>query len=513
MQDNTGNTEAGEILDLAFFRSFRRTFPQWSNDLPERSISVVICGGASGPDIIRPAKKGKLLVFGTPADDACGALGLAKDNSLPALSGKDACPVCEGGRRHAESEGRIIWSGHALAQDLGAALRVRPFTRFDFTDEWNNLGYGRIATDGSIWAAGGGMRAAGPVELAAIYLRDDSGNPVYAGSYMTLLDLPDASVLWCARPVGPVDSTEWSVIENFVSNWRPGELACWPCLRQTPRGCNAVVTMRLDCDEDIASARDVFDWYAGEGLPFSLAVKTCLPMRPEDLSMLRDVHAAGGSLLSHSHLHACGWGDSYEAALADAVASRQWFRDNLPDIPVPAAAVSPFHSNPPYAVRAVRDAGFSGMVSGIIHNDPACLLGRAGRVPHAGGRLLSISQQSMLHGDSYAAQKGIDTHVEAFKLQYAARGFFGYLDHPFSSRYQYGWESRAQRLAAHRELAERLRSHPGVLFWSQNQCFDYLGLLDGITFSVNGDNAEAFCRGAMGGNRPVYSFCGEEHAL
>ena len=25
----------------------------------------------------------------------------------------------------------------------------RDFERFDFTDEWNNLGYGRITTDGS----------------------------------------------------------------------------------------------------------------------------------------------------------------------------------------------------------------------------------------------------------------------------------------------------------------------------------------------------------------------------
>ena len=48
--------------------------------------------------------------------------------------------------------------------------------------------------------------------------------------------------------------------------------------------------------------------------------------------------------------------------LAEAAASGQWFRDMLPEVPVPDLAVSPFHSNPPYAMRALEEAGFTGVV-------------------------------------------------------------------------------------------------------------------------------------------------------
>ena len=72
--------------------------------------------------------------------------------------------------------------------------------------------------------------------------------------------------------------------------------------------------MRLDCDEDISSARDVFEWYHAENLPFSMAIKTCLPMTPGHLALLRDVNAAGGTLLSHSHTPPFDWGGSFESA-------------------------------------------------------------------------------------------------------------------------------------------------------------------------------------------------------
>ncbi len=479
-------------------------------DAPE-----ILCGPSASLSDSGSPLSGKRLVFGPPAPERTGALGLRPAPDLPPLVGQDACPPCSSTEHHTESPAYVRYSAHPLLQDLSPALLHRPFTRFDFADEWNNLGFGRIRTDGSPWGVQGGITVDGAVELAGMYIRDASGQSVYAGSYLTLLDTPAASILWCARPVGPADSTEWTIVERFLSDWRPDDLPCLPCLQQTPAGCRCLVTMRLDCDEDISSARDVFEWYAGEGIPFSLAVKTGLPMCPADLAMLEDVRAAGGTLLSHSHTHPYNWGATAEEALAEATASRQWFRDTWPHLPAPALAVSPFHSNPPYAMRALAQAGFQGVVSGIIHNDPEYLLGRAGIVPFADGALVSISQQSMLHGDCYRRQgNSVDVHVQAFEAQYAARGIFGYLDHPFSERYQYGWESKAQRLDAHRRLVGALRDRPDVWFWNQEQCFRFVRACSRLRLRWNADDTVT-AEGVFPEMpyRPVYRLRGEEHIL
>lgn len=412
-------------------------------------------------------------------------LGVRPERGLPSLAGADACPACTPADHHTESAGRVVYAAHPLTEGVAAPLRTRPFTRFDFTDEWNNLGFGRIRTDGSIWSIHDGcVPDDSAVELAGLYLQQGQ-EPRYAGSYLTLLDTPERSCLWCARPVGPLDSTEWTIIERFISDWRADDMPCLPSLCSTPAGYAAIATMRLDCDEDISSARDVFEWYRAEGIPFSLAVKTCLPMTPAHLEMLRDVDASGGTLLSHSHTHPADWGGTFEAAKQEAETSRQWFRDNLPEAPVPDLAVSPFHTNPPCALQGIEAAGFTGVVSGIIHNDPEYLLGRAGIAPLT-RQLATISQQSMLHGDCFAQQQeSVDVHVQALDIQRAARGIFGYLDHPFSERYAYGWSSKAQRLAAHAALVEAIRARTDVLFWSQRQCFDFLRMLLHISLEVD----------------------------
>lgn len=507
-----------EIMNAAFRRSFRCSLPCWHEELRENSVAFLPLPPASGKDF-RPGRKQKILVFGSPVSDAAPALpaqlGLGADASLPSLAGKDACMPCTAANAYTLSQAYFGYAEHELTAALTPELRRRPFTRFDFTDEWNNLGFGRIRTDDSLWAVKGGMRVAGAVELAGIWLDGLSKDPVYAGAYLALLDLPEASVLWCARPVGPVDSVEWSVIERFVCDWRAGDLPCFPCVRQTPFGCKAVVTMRLDCDEDISSARDLFEWYADEGIPFSLAVKTGLPMSDAHMALLRDVLAAGGTLLSHSHTHPYDWGATAEEALAEATASRRWFQVAWPHLAAPVLAVSPFHSNPPYAMQALEQAGFTGVVSGIIHNDPEYLLGRAGIVPFTEGKLVSISQQSMLHGDCYRQQGNrVDVHVQAFEAQYAARGIFGYLDHPFSERYQYGWESRAQRLAAHQRLLASVRSRPDVWFWNQKQCFDFILACSRLLLHMDPDGtvtAEGLSPEMP--YRPVYRLRGEEHVL
>lgn len=455
----------------------------------------------------------KIILFGELLNDSAGLKRVA---SLPSLESTCECaPTCTASEHHTESAAQVRYVGHALTAGLATALRQRPFCRYDFADEWNNLGFGRIRGGDSIWGVLGGVTADDAQELAGIYLRGHNETAEYAGSYMALMDMPEMSVLWCARPVGPVDSVEWSVIERFLSDWRSEDgLPCKPCLQQVPAGFHAITTMRLDCDEDISSARDVFEWYVEERIPFSLAIKTSLPMTAGHLSMLRDVHAAGGTLLSHSHSHPFNWGASKDEALMEAVTSRQWFRDNLAGIPEPDYAVSPFHTNPPYAMQALEQVGFKGVVSGIIHNDPEYLLGRAGRIPFTEGRIVSISQQSMLHGDCYAQQgESIDVHVEAFEAQYAAMGIFGYLDHPFSERYQYGWRDKAQRLEAHQKLVTALRAYPKVLFWNQKQCIEWVRSLVKIRLVTTANGVSALNLPENQLHQPVARYRGQNFFL
>lgn len=519
-ENSRSRSKAHDILVAAFYRSFTCSLPEWNATRNEQGISYCVLG-SEDPGCVNLAlgKKQKILVFGAPdsgyAAHILPQLGLKTDSSLPVLAEQDTCAVCTNSDHHTESRARVQYADHPLTASLTQELQERPFTRFDFTAEWNNLGFGRICTDSSPWSVSGGITTDGAFELASIRLGSVPGESVYAGSYLTLLDTPDCSVLWCARPVGPVDSTEWSVIERFVSDWRAGDLPCIPCLLQTPANCRAVVTMRLDCDEDISSARDVFEWYAGQGLPFSLAVKTGLNMTSEDLSLLRDVLAHGGTLLSHSHTHRLNWGASTEEVRNEIAASRQWFRDTLPQVSALDLAVSPFHSNPPYAMQVLEESGFRGVVSGIIHNDPEYLLGRAGRIPFTQGRLLSISQQSMLHGDCYRQQgQSMAVHEQAFAMQHAAHGIFGYLDHPFSNRYQYGWDTKAQRLEAHQKLIVALRTYENVWFWNQRQCFDFICLLAKIHLGV--DSKGAVQAKGVDKNcafRPVCRLGGEEYIL
>ena len=474
---------------------------------------VVVIGDDVSPEILsRIELARKILWFGKVPVDA-GRIGLKACSGLPSLEGADACPACTLAEHHTESEGCIVYAEHSLNAGVAEPLRTRPFTRFDFTEEWNNLGFGRIRTDGGIWAVVGGFVPDGAAEMAGLFLHRGA-DAVYAGSYLTLFDTPKRSFLWCARPVGPVDSTEWTVIERFISDWRADELPCLPCLCGRAAGCAALATMRLDCDEDISSARDIFEWYHAEKLPFAMAVKTCLPMTPEHLALLHDVNAAGGTLLSHSHTHPFDWGGSFDLAKTEAETSRQWFRDNLPEAPVPELAVSPFHTNPSCALQGVEAAGFTGVVSGIIHNDPEYMLGRAGIAPFT-EKLVTISQQSMLHGDCYAQQhESVDVHVQALDIQRAARGIFGYLDHPFSERYQYGWLDKPQRLGAHGKLVEAIRARKDVWFWSQRQCFDFVQSLMRISLEVDVRN-HVLARGVGKASqiRPEYRFRGETHTL
>jgi hypothetical protein len=367
----------------------------------------------------------------------------------------------------------VRYAAHGLDHD--ASPLHRPFCRFDFTDEWNNLGFGRMAIGTDSWSLAVHGHAVDARIVAEIVLCDATSR----GAVATLRDLPSAAILWFARPVGPVDGPDWRIVESFVADYRSHNLPCCPYLRDIPHGVAAAVTMRLDCDEDIASGRPLFDVYRARGLPISVAVKTNQPATEAHTDFLRDVFASGGAILSHSASHASDWGGSPVAAEAEALESKAWLEAQVPGLSV-RYAVSPFHRNPTFVPAALARAGYRGFVGGTISSHPEYLMARAGVVPYGPTGFVSHSQSCMLHGDCMLRDRDpLAIYKQAFRLARAGGQFFGYLDHPFSERYAYGWPSEAERCRVHGELldfmgAECAGTGAPLLFVNEETCLDFV---------------------------------------
>ena len=357
-----------------------------------------------------------------------------------------------------------------LVGSLGGREWVRPFERFDFGDEWNNLGFGAIRADDSIWSVGAPVDVPEFARLASVYVEQDR-QFAYAG----LWDDETTSVLWFNRPVGPCDSFEWRVVENFLSGYRAGELHCQPVLSEVPWGYDAVITSRLDCDEDVESARSLWSAYRRFGVPFSLAVHTSNLGNTKNHVILKELAAdSSAAVLSHTATHAPNWGGSYAAALAEGRESAHLLESVIAR-PV-RYAVSPFHQTPRYALEGLLDAGYAGCIGGIIRNDPEFLLARGGILAEMPEGFVGHSQQCMLHGDCMLAEGDpLAVFKAAFDLAYETKTLFGYLDHPFSERYQYGWRTEGERISAHEEFIGYIRARAKrPLFVNEEVAMDFL---------------------------------------
>ena len=371
---------------------------------------------------------------------------------------------------------------------LHSPLSSRPFLRYDFTDEWNNLGYGAIRVDDSIWSLAQTVTLPAEHCLAQITLKGQAVG-AYAGFWQgatTDSREGNSCLLWFNRSVGPVDSPEWRIVETYLAHHAWPVRPCQPILSEVPHGFDAAVTMRLDCDEDVESARSLWQTYRALGVPFSLALHAKVLADPVHHDLPRELLAQGGAILSHTDTHAPDWGGSYDAALqegalsADKIAAvtGQWVR----------YAVSPFHQTPEYARAALADAGYAGCIGGIIRNDPDFLMARSGRAPGSPIGFIGHSQQCMLHGD--CMMQGEDPLVifkQAFQLAQKSRTFFGYLDHPFSKRYKYGWVTDEQRIKAHADFIQYMRANGNVLFANESDALDFL--LDRSNVGVTHTNA------------------------
>ncbi|THD73075.1 MAG: hypothetical protein E7813_03395 [Bradyrhizobium sp.] len=464
-----------EIVVRAFERSFTRGQVRLIDayqDIPTSNAVVIVVS----PDdesakmlgqLIR--NRGKIVLQGSLGPAVGEIAGVETFAAAPQFSEFAECgpaPV------HGTSQSRasMVYSDSGIG--TASCLRRRHFVRFDFSNEWNNLGYGRIGFGEDRWSI---AQLASRFSAMVADVRIDQTSSV--GAAVTLLDLSFGSVLWFARPAGAIDGQDWSVVENFISAHRANELPCRPFLRGIPHGFGAAVSMRLDCDEDIASARQLYDLYRSRNYPLSLAVMTGQPDSPENRSLMRDVLDAGGSILSHSATHAADWGGSGEAAEREARDSRAWLEKNISGLKV-RYAVSPFHQNPSYVPGALARAGYDGFIGGSIAGDPEYLMARGGAAPFGPAGMISHSQSCMLHGDCMlAGDDRLRVFKEAFALARDSGEFFGYLDHPFSERYTYGWPDEETRLAAHSDYLDFLESasgNGGLLFVNEDTCMQFI---------------------------------------
>jgi hypothetical protein len=263
-------------------------------------------------------------------------------------------------------------------------------------------------------------------------------------------------------------------MEIFLAHWRADVLPCQPVLQEIPFGHDAVITMRLDCDESIEAARPLWDAYREMNVPFSLAIHTKNLDDPTQHEILREMVEQGQCLLSHTATHAPNWGGSYDAAFQEAIESST----RLEKVTGQRVkyAVSPFHQSPPYALSALADAGYYGCIGGIIRNDPEFVLARGGELGGGPRGFIGHSQQYMLHGECMLAQGDpMAIFKAAFDRALETRTLFGYLDHPFSARYQYGWTDEVTRISMHQELVRHIRSNAQLpLFLSEDQAMNFL---------------------------------------
>lgn len=460
---NDNDRRAAQLVLAALRRSVGRDSARLhaSDAFDERPAIAVLVGDVACSDLETLLGAGrKLIVFG-PLPDSLRSQSrtvseLPDDPPVPA-------PI------HCFSESRLTVRYRA-GSPLGRSGWRRPFWRYDFADEWNNLGYGAITRDQSMWAVGPPTAVSPAEEIAAIVNTDEQ----HLGSYAALFDRDDHSILWMNRAAGPLDSFEWRIVETFISEYRHEDLLCVPVISEIPAGHDAAIVARLDCDEDIQSADALASVYDEMSVPLSLAILTKILPADGPPPLLRRVARKTGAVQSHSVSHDAYWGGSYEAALIEARSSAEMIARNIGARP--RYAVSPFHQTPDFALAALEAEGYAGCVGGSISGDPTFTLARGGPVVDREPDFVGATMQCMLHGDCMLdGDDPLGVYKTAFDLAHETRSLFGYLDHPFSGRYQYGWPDEIRRADAHRSLIAHIRTRARQpLFLSVGDAMDFL---------------------------------------
>ena len=443
-------------------------------------------------------KPRKLILLGSLPDNLINFLQLKKvawPDKPDAWQSSVPAPL------HGFSESAAVIQYQQYIEDLNLIRWRRPLERFDYANEWNNMGFGAIRLDQTIWSLAAPLKSNVSSELASAVINNET-----FFSYASIHNEDQSSVLWFNRYVGPIDSFEWRIIENFISHYRWDALPCYPVIKEIPWGYDAAITMRLDCDENVASAQLLFDAYKAMDIPFSLAIHTSSFNQERDSAILHDVLKHRGSVLSHSSTHAPNWGGSYENAKKEASDSKI-FIEKITGTKI-RYAVSPFHQTPFYGLKALYDVGYDGCIGGIIRNDPDFLMARGGLLSNMNEDFVGHSQQVMLHGDCILdGHQPLKIYQQSFDYAYESQTLYSFLDHPFSDRYQYGWQDEASRIKAHQDFIRYIKTKAKKpIFLCEEDALDFLKLKSKI--NINQDKEGFYLKGsdAMVGANQILNF-------
>lgn len=365
------------------------------------------------------------------------------------------------------SELRVDFNSNC--RQFGFEPYQRFFQRFDFSNEWNNYGYGFIQSGDCKWSIKDYIKLPTKHELATVSFADTD-----ILTYSAYFTYENAEILWFNRLAGACDGPEWRMIELFFSSWKHSQFPCVPVIADIPYGYDMFVSMRLDCDEAIASSQILLEAYQQFGVPLSLAIKTELLESIAEAQYLRNFSKANpGCVLSHSHSHPENWGGDIDRVRSEVQRSHdlivKWTNE------VPHYAVSPFHQTTSYACDALQEFGYRGCIGGIVNSDPSYISFRNGGISSAAGNFIHSTQQVMLHGDCVENGKYENSeYSKIFKQYKMSRSSFCFLDHPFSDRYSYGWQTEDNRLDAHKSLLTEIRDTTDkTLFVSENEFMDF----------------------------------------
>ena len=348
----------------------------------------------------------------------------------------------------------------------------RPANQFSYASEWNNLGTGTIESNGPFGIAE--KKTSDSMTQVISITGKDLTIPLV--SFVKKNNIP---ILWLNRAVGLYDQLEFSLIEYFISSHRDGPLL--PVIQEQPFR-QKIASQRLDCDEDIDSASELFQLYKKRGVPLSLAITTSLLEVHQMPKLPFKVIDNGGSLLSHSHTHPKDWGQSYSEAYYQLIKSANLIKDKY-DVEV-VSSVSPFHHLPVCAVKAHKDAGYKHTICGLTSRNKHSLNIRSGYHPFdTDDKLIISNQQCMLHGHTILKNNPEEPFIQSLKYHIEHNCIFTYLDHPFSDRYKYDWQNEIARSKVHESLINEIEDS-GIKMVNESELLNFLEVKSNIQIEL-----------------------------
>ena len=362
-------------------------------------------------------------------------------------------------------------------KEISDLIKERPIWRYDFELEWNNSFSGNIIDNNEI------------LNLSHYCCNYNCKNNVVYILNSNEEKIPLISeffinqniLIWVNRNLSLIDIPEWKIIEEFISNGYFYKYPCIPYVSEFSSKDNGFITMRLDCDEDIESARKIYNLYKQYDLPISLAITTNQIENKESITSLpREVHDYGGTILNHSHSHPINWGGTKENIYQEIELSTKLIKKafNI----TTEYAVSPFHHLTIEAIEVLNEQNYKGVVAGICSSHHEFLIMKGGSINDKLNILLH-SQQCMVHGDCLTDKRSIDDYLNNFYLFSRIGYSTGFLDHPISKRYDYGWNKHQRQINTHKQIIEYLLLKD-ISFISQREIFERLKAKDELDIEI-----------------------------